>query len=119
MQLFVRDDCAMIAAPVQCDVDGIPKGSHFVLTEMARESICRFVSPEESAVAPQKFKSRRQLLPQLATGFEFAEQSGRLDLNQRPHGPEPCALAKLSYAPSFLYRNGVVQIVNRNGGGSF
>jgi hypothetical protein len=41
--------------------------------------------------------------------------SGRLDSNQRPHGPEPCALAKLSYAPWFLYRNGAVQIVNRNG----
>jgi integrase len=26
-------------------------------------------------------------------------QSGREDLNLRPHGPEPCALAKLSYAP--------------------
>jgi hypothetical protein len=30
MQLFVRDPCTMIAAPVQCDVDGIPKGSHYV-----------------------------------------------------------------------------------------
>ena len=26
-------------------------------------------------------------------------ESGREDLNLRPHGPEPCALAKLSYAP--------------------
>ena len=26
-------------------------------------------------------------------------KSGRVDLNLRPHGPEPCALAKLSYAP--------------------
>ena len=26
-------------------------------------------------------------------------QSGRLDLNQRPLGPEPSALARLSYAP--------------------
>src|SRR5688572_10722611 len=30
MQLFVRDYCTMIAAPVQCDVDGVPKGSHYV-----------------------------------------------------------------------------------------
>jgi hypothetical protein len=30
MQLFVRRYCTMIAAPVQCDVDGIPKGSHYV-----------------------------------------------------------------------------------------
>ena len=30
MQFFVREHCTMIAAPVQCDVDGIPKGSHCV-----------------------------------------------------------------------------------------
>ena len=30
MQVFVRGNCTMIAAPVQCDVDGIPKGSHYV-----------------------------------------------------------------------------------------
>ena len=29
MQVFVCGNCTMIAAPVQCDVDGIPKGSHF------------------------------------------------------------------------------------------
>jgi hypothetical protein len=28
MQVFVREHCTMIAAPDQCDVDGIPKGSH-------------------------------------------------------------------------------------------
>jgi hypothetical protein len=28
MRFFVRDPFTMIAAPVQCDVDGIPKGSH-------------------------------------------------------------------------------------------
>jgi hypothetical protein len=30
MHVFVRDHYTMIAAPVQCDVDGIPKGSHCV-----------------------------------------------------------------------------------------
>jgi hypothetical protein len=35
MQVFVRRDCAMIAAPVQCDVDGIPKGSHYVRVPIA------------------------------------------------------------------------------------
>jgi hypothetical protein len=29
MQVFVRDDCSMVAAPVQCNVDGIPKPSHY------------------------------------------------------------------------------------------
>src|ERR1700730_8275344 len=33
MQFFVRGYCTMIAAPVQCDVDGIPKGSHYVLLQ--------------------------------------------------------------------------------------
>ncbi|HEY5743928.1 MAG TPA: hypothetical protein VIS99_15480 [Terrimicrobiaceae bacterium] len=28
MQLFVRGHCLMIAASIQGDVDGIPKGSH-------------------------------------------------------------------------------------------
>ena len=28
MQVFVREHCTMVAAPVQCDVDGIAKGSH-------------------------------------------------------------------------------------------
>jgi hypothetical protein len=31
MQVFVRDSFTMIAAPVQCDVNGIPKGSHYFL----------------------------------------------------------------------------------------
>jgi hypothetical protein len=47
--------------------------------ELAKKSIPRFVSPEESAVAPQKFKSRRQSLPQPMAGFELAKHSGRLD----------------------------------------
>ena len=28
MQVFVRDHLTMIAASVQCDIDGIPKGPH-------------------------------------------------------------------------------------------
>jgi hypothetical protein len=35
MQLFVRDPFTMIAAAVQCDVDGIPKGSHYVRVPIA------------------------------------------------------------------------------------
>jgi hypothetical protein len=30
MQVFVRDPFTVIAAPVQCDIDGIPKGTHDV-----------------------------------------------------------------------------------------
>lgn len=31
----------------------------------------------------------------------FLGKSGRQDSNLRLHGPKPCALAKLSYAPFF------------------
>jgi hypothetical protein len=36
-QLFVRGYYAMIAAPVQCHVNGIPKGSHEVLLQRAND----------------------------------------------------------------------------------
>jgi hypothetical protein len=36
--------------------------------KMAKESSSRSVSPEESAVAPQKFKSRRQLFASATSG---------------------------------------------------
>jgi hypothetical protein len=35
MQVFVREHCTMIAAPVQCDVDGIPKGSRHLRVPIA------------------------------------------------------------------------------------
>src|SRR4029077_14326381 len=35
MQVFVRDHYTMIAAPVQRDVDVIPKGSHYVSVPIA------------------------------------------------------------------------------------
>jgi len=35
MQVLVRDHFTMIAAPVQCDIDGIPKGSHYVRVPIA------------------------------------------------------------------------------------
>jgi hypothetical protein len=41
MQVFVRENCTMIAAPVQCDVDGIPKGSHYVLLDGLTSAFCR------------------------------------------------------------------------------
>ena len=35
MQVFVREHRTMIAAPVQCDVYRIPKGSHYVRVPIA------------------------------------------------------------------------------------
>jgi hypothetical protein len=37
MQFFIRDDCTMIAASVQRDVDGIPEGLHCVLLVRATD----------------------------------------------------------------------------------
>ena len=40
---------------------------------------------------------------QVKLGIRAADgwlKSGRPDLNRRPHGPEPCTLAGLSYAPN-------------------
>src|SRR4029453_8266900 len=37
-QVFVCEHCTMIAAPIQCDADGIPKGSHYMLLKRANET---------------------------------------------------------------------------------
>src|SRR5215475_10392373 len=50
MQVFVRDHCTMIAAPVQRDVDGIPKGSHYVLLKRANVHVERPPSGESTRV---------------------------------------------------------------------
>ena len=35
MRVFVRQHCTMITARVQCDVNGIPEWSHYVLLKLA------------------------------------------------------------------------------------
>ncbi len=47
MQVFVPGNCTMIAAPVQCYIDGIPKGSHYVLLKRANAGIQRRDSASE------------------------------------------------------------------------
>ena len=47
MQVFVRDHCTMIAAPVQCDVDGITQGSHYVLLKRPNARTERCGRPSE------------------------------------------------------------------------
>src|SRR5260221_10865312 len=44
MQLFVREHCTMIAAPVQCDVDGIPQGSHYARIPPMGGMACAVIS---------------------------------------------------------------------------
>jgi hypothetical protein len=50
MQVFVRDHDAMIAAPVQCDVDGIPKRSHHANVPSMRQA-CKDTRDVKTALA--------------------------------------------------------------------
>src|SRR5579862_1440912 len=52
MQSFVRRDRAMIAASVQCDVDGISKGSHYVVGICWRAGWLGSVNSSSSMGAP-------------------------------------------------------------------
>jgi len=71
MQVFVRDDCPMIAAPVQCDVDGIPKGSHYGTVSPG---------PETSKVIPL-FGPEATQIPRAITSLSTLENRD-LDLIQ-------------------------------------
>ena len=56
MQVFVRDNCTVIAASVQCDVDGVPKGSHYVRIPIA------IGLPNATAVQQRARRSLRSLV---------------------------------------------------------
>jgi hypothetical protein len=45
MQVVVRDHFTTIAAPVQCHIDGIPKGSHYVLLKRGVSGFQRTADP--------------------------------------------------------------------------
>src|SRR5687768_3215562 len=59
----------------------------------AQNGMYRFARDEKGCTA-----DRRQVT-QLAVSAILASKSGRQDLNLRPLGPEPSALARLSHAP--------------------
>src|SRR5687767_5832659 len=59
MQRFVRRYCTMIAAPVQCDVDGIAKGTHSVRVPLDR--VANQITPSTrrpGALAPELTTTR-------------------------------------------------------------
>jgi hypothetical protein len=74
MQVFVGDPDAMIAAAVQCDVDGIPKGSHYVLLKRANGSRYRRLEGRDS------FPKRINPKP----------QKGNLAVRIQPSACTPC-----------------------------
>jgi hypothetical protein len=55
MQVFGRDHFQMIAAPVQCDVDGIPKGSHGVSVSPIKVKLAFALH----ALLPRRFRFTR------------------------------------------------------------
>jgi len=48
MQVLVHEHCTMIAAPVQCDVYGIPKGSHYARVPRMGSLAMRAVDPAKT-----------------------------------------------------------------------
>jgi len=63
MQVFVREHCTMIAAPVQCDVDGILKCDPFIGTALVfKENVNKSVS---AALEIHAVKQVRKMLSQL------------------------------------------------------
>ena len=60
-----------------------------------------------TAVGESNYITRTQVPTDTLQNHPWGLWSGREDLNLRPHGPEPCALADLRYAPKrqALYRS--------------
>jgi hypothetical protein len=75
--------------------------SHSPGTARARIHLCDLAlsvaSPHLGATAPPRRTARCR--KELVSVDSAQEKSGREDLNLRPHGPEPCALTGLRYAP--------------------
>src|SRR5687768_15549932 len=69
MQVFVRENSTMIAAPIQRDVDGIPKGSHYVpgLWEKLRSKIDSAMRFLRISIEPPAIIQPRQRRTQYST----------------------------------------------------
>jgi len=68
MQLFVRGNCTMIAAPVQCDVDGIPKWSHSARVPPMEET------STISGITPKRLLC--EAIPWFRTGNALGSETG-------------------------------------------
>src|SRR6516162_5661682 len=104
MQDFVRGNCTMIAAPVQCDVDGIPKGSHFRAPERVSVLLDRsFFSKRLPKNRTHKFIDAGMTF---APGHDRPLSDSQGELSWRTHEcrrgfmswPDRCCLRKRSLA---------------------
>ena len=78
MQFFVRDPDTMIAAPVQGDVDGIPKGSHGVIVSPITVRWAVLINGYGRPVVPDKvrwdgFASTGTVDPSSRTGLNLTD----------------------------------------------
>src|SRR6266850_5610073 len=72
MQVFVHDPYTMIAAPVQCDVDGIPKGSHYVRIPPISFTVA-------SGIRSMKVRSLSAVVPRSGEKFPPRGRAGSAD----------------------------------------
>jgi hypothetical protein len=64
MQFFVRGDCPVIAAPIHCDIDGVPKGSHVAnSTAAAGFGICVCSDKNTQVQVLQRTERSRPMAP--------------------------------------------------------
>src|ERR1043166_7588866 len=94
MQLFVRGDCTMIAAPVQRDVDGMSKGSHYVLLRRANAQAQR----RREAPFVEAYSSMSYLLPQIISPVARAA-SKNTEATTAPVCTRPPESPKPKYSP--------------------
>src|ERR1043166_675230 len=117
MQVFVRDDCAMVAASVQRDVNGIPKGPH------SRPMPRRAINRKRSGPIPAR-KADVLSYPLLArgrNGWLRSDSASPITITARSTrltivpGAASLRVIGMSTRISFLLRNSRMSSVNMNG----
>src|SRR6266705_1987997 len=81
----------MIAAPVQCDVDGVPKGSHYITVSTIKDALVgQFCCPDGRLAVEHR---PADVVPQLlVVEYELADRLREL-VTLPPARESPCALA--------------------------
>ena len=75
---------------------------------------CEAESPADAVFCAWSRGKKPGVIAAFTRGQEKSK-SGREDSNLRPHGPEPCALTGLRYAPNEVIINALLQVCKRSG----
>src|SRR5207245_5341943 len=84
MQVFVRGDCTMIAAPVQCDVDGVAKWSHYITVSTIKVRLRSFLINGHGRLLAARHAIGSAHAPTDALVGQFWRLDGRLAVEHRP-----------------------------------